>query len=346
MHRFSSLAAGLSLLLLSLPGIAAEAPQLAPEVQKFAAEVASRHGLATEEVSRILAQAENLEDVIRPKFQRSAEATWPWHRYRKNFLSRARIENGFEFWQARAKLFEQAEREFGISQAVLAAIVGVETNYGVRPGKIRVLDSLYTQAFHYPERQRFGRAQLEDFLVLAVREKLDPLEVKGSYAGAMGQPQFIPSSYRNYAVDFDGDGRRDLWNSDADVIGSVANYFARHKWLAGKPVASPVSGVTEDHASLVTLENIKPKPPHLKIADLKRANIQITDELPAGELASLIQFTTTDGSEHWVGLHNFYVITRYNHSNLYAMAVYQLSQEIQALHDKENERTESASKGN
>jgi len=331
MNRSLLLATSLTGLLLALPGFAAKAPQLKPEVQKFATEVASRHGLATEEVSRILAQAENLEEIIRPKFQRSAEATWPWHRYRKNFLSRSRVENGLKFWNARAALFEQAEKKFGISQAVLAAIVGVETNYGVRPGKIRVLDSLYTQAFHYPERQRFGRNQLEDFLVLAVKEKLDPLEVKGSYAGAMGQPQFIPSSYRNYAVDFDGDGRRDLWNSDADVIGSVANYFARHNWRAGAPVVAPATGVNNNHKAMVTLENDKPKPPKFKIAALKEAGIQVTEDFTSEQLASLIQLSTPTGSEYWVGLHNFYVITRYNHSNLYAMAVYQLSQEILAL---------------
>jgi membrane-bound lytic murein transglycosylase B len=303
-----------------------------PEVQAFAAEVAARHGLAPEDLSRILAQAENLEELIRSKFQTSAEATWPWHRYRNNFLSLSRVENGLKYWNQHANLFAQAEQRFGIPQSILAAIVGVETNYGKRPGKIRVLDSLYTQAFHYPERQRFGRNQLEDFLVLAVKEGLDALEVKGSYAGAMGQPQFIPSSYRNFAVDFDGDGRRDLWDSEADVIGSVANYFARHDWRAGAPVALPVTGVGEAHSTLVTLENTKPSPPSLKIATLREAGIQIDAELPADQLASLMQFSIPEGNEYWLGLHNFYVITRYNHSNLYAMAVYQLSRQIQALH--------------
>lgn len=340
MNRFALLVTSLTGLLFTLPVFAAEPPQLPPQVQAFATEVASRHGLAPEEISQILAQAENLEELIRPKFQYSAEATWPWHRYRKNFLSRARVENGLKFWNKHAPLFAQAEKKFGISQAVLAAIVGVETNYGKRPGKIRVLDSLYTQAFHYPERQRFGRNQLEDFLVLAVTEKLDPLEVKGSYAGAMGQPQFIPSSYRNFAVDFDGDGRRDLWNSDADVIGSVANYFARHKWQAGAPVAAPANGVTGEHQALVTLENTKPTPPQHKIAELKTAGIQITGELPADQLASLMQFSIPEGNEYWLGLHNFYVITRYNHSNLYAMAVYQLSREIQALRYKQQAAAE------
>jgi len=174
-------------------------------------------------------------------------------------------------------------------------------------------------------------AILADVLVLAVKEKLDPLEVKGSYAGAMGQPQFIPSSYRNYAVDFDGDGRRDLWNSDADVIGSVANYFARHGWRADEPVVAPATGVNSDHKAMVTLENDKPKPPKYKIAALKEAGIQVSEEFSTEQLASLIQLSTPTGSEYWVGLHNFYVITRYNHSNLYAMAVYQLSQEILAL---------------
>ena len=316
----------------TLPVVSAEPAELSPEAQAFASEVASKHNLNPEAVSQILAQADNLEELIRSKFQYSAEATWPWYRYRKNFLSQKRVENGLKFWNAHTALFEQAEKQFGIAQEVLAAIVGVETNYGKRPGKIRVLDSLYTQAFHYPERARFGRAQLEDFLVLAINEKLDPLAVKGSYAGAMGQPQFIPSSYRAYAVDLDGDGRRDLWNSDADVIGSVANYFARHGWKAGAPVTTIVTGVTADHDSLITLENTKPKPPKIKIAELKEAGIQISENYADDLQANLMQFSANKkDNEYWVGLHNFYVITRYNHSNLYAMAVYQLSQEILAL---------------
>lgn len=321
----------LSIGLLLSPAAFAATPALNPDVQKFADEVAARHSLNPDEVTRILAKAENLEELIRSKFKHSAEATWPWHRYRKNFLSQRRVENGLKFWNDHAALIEQAEQQFGIAQEVLAAVVGVETNYGKRPGKIRVLDSLYTQAFHYPERRRFGRTQLEDFLVLAVNEKLDPLEVKGSYAGAMGQPQFIPSSYRVYAVDMDGDNRRDLWDSDADVIGSVANYFARHGWKAGAPIASPATGVTARHDAWVTLENTKPKPPKTKIVEMEAAGIQIADNYADDLPASLIQLSTRTGNEYWVGLHNFYVITRYNHSNLYAMAVFQLSQEILAL---------------
>jgi len=323
---------GLLGLFFTQPALSAQSPTLAPEVAAFASEVASRHNLNPVEISNILAQATNLEELIRSKFQYSAETTWPWYRYRKNFLSNRRVKNGLKFWNKHAALFEQAEKQFGIAQEILAAIVGVETNYGKRPGKIRVLDSLYTQAFHYPKRKRFGRTQLEDFLVLAVKEKLDPLSAKGSYAGAMGQPQFIPSSYRHYAVDLDGDGRRDLWNSNADVIGSVANYFAKHGWKSGAPVAALVTGITADHNAFITLENTKPKPPKIKIAELKEAGIKITDNFPDDFLTSLIQLSTSEKErEYWAGLHNFYVITRYNHSNLYAMAVYQLSQEILAL---------------
>ena len=328
----------LSIGLLFLPSAYAAAPALDQEVVDFANEVASRHNLNPDQLTQILAKAENLEALIRPKFQYSAEATWPWHRYRKNFLSERRVKNGLKFWDDHAELIAQAEKKFGIAQEVLAAIIGVETNYGKRPGKIRVLDSLFTQAFHYPERRRFGRTQLEDFLVLAVREKLDPLTVKGSYAGAMGQPQFIPSSYRVYAVDMDGDNRRDLWDSDADVVGSVANYFAKHGWKAGAPITSPATGVTADHDTLITLENTKPKPPKITVAELKKAGIQIADNYPDELQASLIQLSTNKGSEYWVGLHNFYVITRYNHSNLYAMAVYQLSQEILALRNAQQDR--------
>jgi membrane-bound lytic murein transglycosylase B len=303
---------------------------LSQEVAAFADEVASRNDLEPNQVTRILEQASNLEHDIRPRFTGSAERNWTWERYSRNFLSQRRIKNGVKFWDDYAGLFQQAAETYGIPPAILAAIVGVETNYGKKTGSIRVLDSLYTQAFHYPERARFGRKELEAFLVLAVTEGLDPIKVKGSYAGAMGKPQFIPTSYRQYAVDFDGDGRRDLWESTADIIGSVANYFATHGWRSGELVASPVDRLTNAHKAQAMGENDRPIPPKLELRQLTAEGLELPVETAQEQLGSLVAFNGREGVEYWLGLYNFYVITRYNHSYLYAMAVYQLSQEILA----------------
>lgn len=317
-----------------------------PTVEAFIDRLVEQHGLDKENIEQILKQAVNQEELIRSKFQGSAEMNWTWGRYRKNFLSKSRTENGYRFWQENKALFAQAEKEFSVPQHILAAIVGVETNYGKRPGKIRVLDSLYTQAFHMPEsdyRTRFGRAELEAFLVLAIEEKIDPLEAKGSYAGAMGLPQFIPTSYLNYSVDFDKDGRRDLWNSLSDVVGSVANYFHQHNWKMGEAVTTPVVGVKPEHSDWITGENVRPKPPALTIGQLRESGIQPKNKALSDEqTSSLMEFTTEAGKEYWAGLENFYVITRYNRSNLYAMAVYQLSQEILALGEKEARKMANA----
>jgi membrane-bound lytic murein transglycosylase B len=308
----------------------AKDPEVQGQVEAFVSQMVEVHGSDAEQLKDILAQAQNVEDVIRPKFEGAAETSWTWTRYRKVFVNPTRIQNGTRYWKEHRALFEKAERELGIPQPILAAIVGVETNYGKRPGRIRVLDVLYTQAFHYPERARFGRKELEAFLLLATEEAIDPLVVSGSYAGAMGQPQFIPSSYRSYALDFDNDGRRDLWDSDADVIGSVANYFKRHGWREGEPIAAPAADVQARHADLTVRRGQRPQPPTQTVGQLRQAGIRVDKALADSLDATLIALDSDDRLEHWVGLYNFYVITRYNHSYFYAMAVYQLSRELAA----------------
>jgi len=203
----------------------------------------------------------------------------------------------------------------------------VETLYGSHTGKFPVLDSLHTLGFHYPPRSKFFRSELKHFLLLAREEGLDATRPLGSYAGAMGQPQFIPSSYRGYAVDFDGDDKRDIWHNNADIIGSVANYFARHGWERDAPIAYPLAGVSERHRHFLDA-GMKPS---ISVGELRDAGIGTEQSLPTSALASLIPLQNSAGEEYWLGLKNFYVITRYNHSNLYAMAVYQLSQEILKL---------------
>ena len=213
---------------------------------------------------------------------------------------------------------------------IIVAIIGVETRYGKFTGRYRILDSLTTLAFGYPKRASFFRKELEQFLLLSREESIDIQAAKGSYAGAMGKPQFISSSYRRYAVDHDKDGKRDLFENNADIIASVANYFKVHGWRSGEPVtlqANPAAG-----ADLKPFVNAGMKP-SIQVKSLLSNGLNPVDpsENPdPGALSSLIELEVEDGNEYWLGLHNFYVITRYNHSNLYAMAAYQLSREIVA----------------
>jgi membrane-bound lytic murein transglycosylase B len=307
---------------------------LPAQIEAFGDGVAARNGLDRAQVMKILAQGKNLAHEIRPRFQGSAERTWTWRRYSKNFLSKARIDNGALFWREHDELFKRASKTYGIPSAILAAIVGVETNYGKNTGKIRVLDSLYTQAFHYPERAKFGKRELEAFIVLSINEKLDPFTVKGSYAGAMGKPQFIPTSYNKLAIDFDDDNRRDLWNSTADIVGSVANYFAQNRWQPGGDIAFPVRNVNADLHRRATTETAKPEVPDLPLTRWKKFGIKVPGGIDPDQPASLIEYNGANGREYWAGLHNFYVITRYNHSYLYALAVLQLSQQIEAAKRK------------
>lgn len=210
--------------------------------------------------------------------------------------------------------------------SIITAIIGVETRYGRYRGSYRVIDSLSTLAFAYPKRAKFFRGQLKQFLVMAREEKMDPLKPLGSYAGAMGQPQFIPSSFRHYAIDFDGDGKRDLWDNMDDIIGSVANYFSRHHWRAGEAITSRAT-VNGKVAKSLLKGGYKPS---FKAAELKKHKINGTHEISPNQDVALIALEQKRGHEYWIGFHNFYVITRYNHSPLYAMAVYQLSEAIRS----------------
>jgi membrane-bound lytic murein transglycosylase B len=225
-----------------------------------------------------------------------------------------------------ADLLNRAQAEYGVPAEVITAIIGVETNYGGNLGRHRVLDALTTLGFAYPPRADFFRKELGQFALLVREEGIDPDTAVGSYAGAMGRPQFIPSSYRAYAVDFDGDGRRDLWDT-ADAIGSVANYFKRHGWRSGEPVVLPAEVPGGLPRGIEAAEG-KPKRPDTTAGRLASAGIGGAAGLDPAAPASLIRLDGASGDEYWVGLENFYVITRYNHSNLYAMAVHQLSGEI------------------
>ena len=195
-----------------------------------------KHGFEQEELVTIFSEAQHREDILE-LMRKPAEKRLQWHEYRKIFLTPARIEGGVDFWKENARALSMAEATFGVAPQIIVAIIGVETRYGSNTGRHRVLDALSTLAFDYPPRSEFFTAELEQYLILAREEDIDVVTTTGSYAGAMGYGQFIPSSYRHYAVDFDEDGKRDLWNNKMDIIGSVANYFKQHGWKAGGPVA-------------------------------------------------------------------------------------------------------------
>lgn len=307
----------------------AENVSLKPEaLQQFADEMVVKHNFNAAELAGLLAQARPQQKIL-DAIRKPAEAK-PWHQYREIFLTQTRISDGNQFWTDNLAWLNKAEEQYGVPAEMIVSIIGVETRYGQHQGTFRVLDALTTLAFNYPERGAFFRAELEQFFLLVREEGLDPLTLTGSYAGAMGKPQFISSSYRNFAVDFDGDGKRDLTNSTADAIGSVANYFKSHQWRTGQPVLSAARIQGDAYLGLLA-QGLKP---HTPLASLPGQGVTVvTNDLPAMDLGALIELEIANGHEYWVGLQNFYVITRYNRSPLYAMAVYQLAQEVRVQHD-------------
>ena len=291
------------------------------EVRQFIDEMVDKHDFDRDQLVAKFAAAEKLDGVLEA-IARPAEKVLTWEDYRPIFVTSKRISKGKQFLQQHREILQRAEKEFGVPAEIITAIVGVETYYGTRSGRTNVFNSLVTLAFDYPPRSPFFRSELEQFLLLTREEDVDVNNVRGSYAGAMGMPQFISSSYRHYAFDFDGDGKRDLWNSTADVIGSVANYFREHGWKPGEEVVIParVNRQIEE-----TRNKLKP---HTLISDLSRQGVYPQAHMNEDVKATVITFHGKKGKEYWLGLDNFYVITRYNHSAMYAMAVYQLSLEF------------------
>lgn len=293
-------------------------------VQEFAADMQDQHGFSRGELQTLFDEAKVLQSVL-DAMSRPAEAK-PWYEYREIFLTSERIREGAAFWQQHRSALQRAEKVYGVAPEVIVAIIGVETYYGERKGRTRVIDSLSTLAFRHPRRGGFFKSELEQFLLLTREESLDPLSMSGSYAGAMGVPQFISSSYRHYAVDFDGNNVRDLMNSEIDAIGSVANYLERHGWQPGGGVAVPAEVTGKRYKALLEL-GIKP---NTTVGEMKAYGVEVYDQAPEAASGALIEFELVDGMEYWVGLQNFYTITRYNHSALYAMAVFQLAEQIRA----------------
>ncbi|MGL5815823.1 MAG: lytic murein transglycosylase B [Aeromonas sp.] len=287
------------------------------------AELASQQQVPLAELQAATAQAQLRQEIL-DTMARPWEAK-PWHRYRPLFVTPERIRDGVSFWQLHAAVLARAEQRYQVPASLIVAIIGIETFYGRQMGRHSVLDSLYTLGFHYPERADFFAKEFAQLVLLAREEKWPLTRLKGSYAGAMGMGQFMPSSYRHYAVDFDGDGKRDLFANPADAIGSVANYFAEHKWRWGESVVEPAL------IGLAPVDTLLTPGPEFNQQwhELAAAGIELAAPLAPDTPVKLLALEQADGPEYWVARHNFHVITRYNRSPLYGMAVHQLSQAIQ-----------------
>ena len=291
-------------------------------IQNFIKQMNKEHQFDHKDLSSLLKQARHHESIIEA-ISRPAESK-PWYDYRPIFLTRDRLQGGVKFWKSNATTLSKAKLTYGVPEEIITAIIGVETRYGKHKGRFPVIDALATLAFAYPPRSKFFTSELEHYLLMTREEKLDPLKQLGSYAGAMGMPQFISSSFRRYAVDFDGDGKRNLWTNTDDAIGSVANYFKMHRWKPGQPITSKVRVHGKRFKKLLK-NGLKPKFTKQELMD---NGVILPDGLPDNLKGALIEFETKNGPEYWVGWHNFYVISRYNHSALYSMAVFQLSEQI------------------
>lgn len=292
-------------------------------VDAFIEQMVTQHQFDESELDDLFETVEIKQDIL--KRIASPSEGLPWYKYRKIFLTDARIDAGVQFWRDNAAVLASAEQKYGVPPEIIIAIIGVETLFGKNTGNHRVIDALSTLAFAYPPRSKFFLGELENFLLLCRDEHINPDDPTGSYAGAMGMPQFMPSSFRAYAVDFDNDNRRDIWHNSSDVIASIGNYFAKHHWQAGQIVAIPVTAKGKTYKSALN----KDLKPNLSVAELESLNLIISRQLPLDSKVKLLSFEQQQqGEELWAALDNFYVITRYNHSPLYAMAVYQLSLSI------------------
>ena len=295
------------------------------DVADFIDEMANEHKMDAAHLKVLFKEVNKRQDIL-DLISRPAERVLVWHEYKKIFITQSRIDGGKKFMVKYAEALNRAEQEYGVPAEVITSIIGVETFYGGNKGRHRVIDALATLSFDYPPRAKFFRGQLVEFLNLTNKEGLNPLLPMGSYAGAMGYPQFIPTSYRDFAVDYDGDGFADIWTNPVDAIGSVANYFVAHGWQKNQPVVAAVKTLKEDN-SLTELRLNRFN--RLTLAEAKAAGIEPTNQQLADDLNVIpMAFALEDKELYLLGRQNFYVITRYNHSRMYALAVYELAEAL------------------
>src|ERR1700704_5758541 len=303
----------------------AQAPakvKLKTDVEKFITQMVHQHRFDETFLRKVFSQLKGNDGVV--KAINAPATSKPWYEFRNIFVTPTRTAGGVVFWNENVEQLKRARDIYGVPEEVIVAIIGVESIYGKRTGSFRVIDALYTLAFEMPERATYFRGEMEQFLLLTRENSLDPLMVKGSFAGAIGMPQFMPTSYRRYAVDFDSDGKVDLWDSVPDIIGSVANYLHYFGWIGGQSVVVPARISGTDYKEIVE----KGYKPHLTLAQMLPKGVESTEPVPAELGAGLFSLDAEQGPEYWLALNNFYVITRYNRSKNYAMAVHQLAQAI------------------
>lgn len=298
-----------------------------PNAQQFIDKMVNKHGFDRQQLQEILSQAKHLDSVLRLMDNQAPTTSvkppsgpnGAWLRYRKKFITPDNVQNGVVFWNQYEDALNRAWQVYGVPPEIIVGIIGVETRWGRVMGKTRILDALATLSFNYPRRAEYFSGELETFLLMARDEQDDPLNLKGSFAGAMGYGQFMPSSYKQYAVDFSGDGHINLWDP-VDAIGSVANYFKAHGWVKGDQVAVMANGQAPGLPN-----GFKTK---YSISQLAAAGLTPQQPLGNHQQASLLRLDVGTGYQYWYGLPNFYTITRYNHSTHYAMAVWQLGQAV------------------
>lgn len=299
-----------------------------PKASAFVEHMAAKHGFDKEQLRLTLNKAEKKQKIL-DAIARPAEKSKPWHEYRQIFLDDTRINLGVKFWNDNAETLAKVAQQYNVEPAIIVAIIGVETRYGSYMGSYRVLDALTTLGFDYPPRADFFAGQLEQFFLLAREQNQNPLELTGSYAGAMGYGQFIPSSYRHYARDFDGDGIADIWHNKQDAIASVANYFKAHGWQQGAPVTTKVK--LSETISAAELNSIAR--PTTAVSVWQEKGVLVPEGVDTDAPAALMEYDQPQSKEYWLGFNNFYVITRYNRSRMYALAVWQLSEAIREAHE-------------
>lgn len=298
------------------------ASALRPEIMSFVTYMSNRHGYDVNALKDIFIQTNFRPEII--KLISAPATAISWDEYRKRFVNTQRIKGGLNFWNKYAAELALARKVYGVPEEIIVAIIGVETSYGASTGNYRIMDALTTLAFDFPRRADYFREELENYLLLAREQKFGLLDIKGSYAGAIGIPQFMPSSYRRYAVDFDHDGKIDLPGSAADAIGSIGNYLKEYGWEANKPIAVRAQAKSENFQEFLDT-GIEPLHPIEKLRD---AGIIPLDSVSDDTLSSLLELKDQDKRQLWLGLKNFYVITRYNRSTFYAMSVFELAKAI------------------